>query len=70
MSQAVEAQARGGDRVQQVATVITRLEGGAGILALRGAMTLDADAFGLTLVTGRGGPGGCWTRPARPGSGS
>lgn len=54
MSQAVEARARGGDRVQQVATVITRLEGGAGILALRGAMTLDADAFGLTLVTGRG----------------
>ena len=56
MSQAVEARARGGDRVQQVATVITRLEGGAGILALRGAMTLDADAFGLTLVTGRGSP--------------
>jgi glycosyltransferase involved in cell wall biosynthesis len=56
VSQAVEARARGGDWVQQVATVITRLEGGAGMLALRGAMTLDADAFGLTLVTGRGSP--------------
>ncbi|MFY9933522.1 MAG: glycosyltransferase [Streptosporangiaceae bacterium] len=54
MSQAVEA--RGSDQVQRVATVITRLEGGAGILALRGAMVLDAQTFGLTLVTGRGSP--------------
>jgi glycosyltransferase involved in cell wall biosynthesis len=54
VSQAGEA--RDGDRVQQVATVITRLEGGAGILALRGALALDPGAFGLTLVTGRGSP--------------
>ena len=56
MSQAVQDRARGGDRVQRVAMVITRLVGGAGILALRGAMTLDAGAFGLTLVTGQGSP--------------
>jgi glycosyltransferase involved in cell wall biosynthesis len=43
-------------RVRRVATIITRLEGGAGILALRGAMALDPDAFDLTLVTGRGSP--------------
>jgi glycosyltransferase involved in cell wall biosynthesis len=56
VSQAAGTRARAGDRVKRVATVITRLEGGAGILALRGAMTLDADAFDLTLVTGRGSP--------------
>ena len=47
---------RGGDRVQRIATVITRLEGGAGILALRGAMALGTGEYGLTLVTGRGSP--------------
>ena len=38
----------------RVAIVITRLEGGAGGLALRGAMAMDPDAFAVTIVTGRG----------------
>jgi glycosyltransferase involved in cell wall biosynthesis len=38
----------------RVATVITRLEGGAGILALRGAKALDPDSYQVTLITGRG----------------
>jgi len=45
-----------GDRDRRIAVLITRLEGGAGILALRGAMALDPAAFRLTLVTGRGSP--------------
>jgi glycosyltransferase involved in cell wall biosynthesis len=39
-----------------VAVVITRLEGGAGVLALRGAMALDPARFTVTIITGRGGP--------------
>jgi len=46
---------RGGSgRPLRVATVITRLEGGAGVLALRGAMAMDPDAFAVTIVTGSG----------------
>ncbi len=41
-------------RPLRVAAVITRLEGGAGVLALRGAMAMDPDAFELTIVTGSG----------------
>jgi glycosyltransferase involved in cell wall biosynthesis len=37
-----------------VALVITRLEGGAGILALRGALALDRQAYQVTIVTGSG----------------
>ena len=39
----------------RVATVITRLEGGAGVLALRGAQVLDAEAVTPTIVTGSAG---------------
>ena len=38
----------------RVATVITRLEGGAGILALRGALAVDAAACRPTIITGQG----------------
>lgn len=38
----------------RVAVVITRLEGGAGMLALRGARVMDPDLFEVTLVTGSG----------------
>jgi glycosyltransferase involved in cell wall biosynthesis len=38
-----------------VATVITRLEGGAGALALRGVVSLDQDAFHPLVITGSGG---------------
>jgi glycosyltransferase involved in cell wall biosynthesis len=41
-------------RPLRVATLITRLEGGAGVLALRGAKALDPDAFQVTFITGRG----------------
>ena len=37
-----------------VAVVITRLTGGAGVLALRGALALDPEMFALTIVTGSG----------------
>ena len=36
----------------RVATMITRLEGGAGILALRGALALDPGEFRATIITG------------------
>jgi len=36
----------------RVATMITRLEGGAGILALRGALALDPREFRATIITG------------------
>jgi len=36
----------------RVATVITRLDGGAGVLALRGALALDRGQFQATLITG------------------
>jgi glycosyltransferase involved in cell wall biosynthesis len=38
----------------RVATVIARLEGGAGVLALRGALALDPDRCAVTIVTGQG----------------
>ncbi len=37
-----------------VAAVITQLDGGAGVLALRGALALDPDRFAVTIVTGSG----------------
>jgi glycosyltransferase involved in cell wall biosynthesis len=43
-----------GGRPLRVATVITRLEGGAGVLALRGAKALDPAEFRVTIVTGSG----------------
>jgi glycosyltransferase involved in cell wall biosynthesis len=46
----------GGNRLPlRVATVITRLEGGAGTLALRGAKVLDPGLVTPTIVTGSGG---------------
>jgi glycosyltransferase involved in cell wall biosynthesis len=36
----------------RVAVLITRLDGGAGVLALRGARALDGDGFRVTVVTG------------------
>jgi glycosyltransferase involved in cell wall biosynthesis len=39
-----------------VATVITRLEGGAGQHALRGALTLDPAGYEMTIITGSGDP--------------
>ena len=44
----------GGSRALRVATVITRLEGGAGVLALRGAQVLDPGVVMPTIVTGSG----------------
>ncbi len=44
----------GGSRALRVATVITRLEGGAGVLALRGAQVLDPEVVTPTIVTGSG----------------
>jgi glycosyltransferase involved in cell wall biosynthesis len=41
-------------RKLRVAVIVTRLEGGAGMLALRGARVLDPDLFEVTLVTGSG----------------
>ncbi len=41
---------------RKVATVITRLEGGAGQHALRGALSMDPDRFEMTLITGSGDP--------------
>jgi glycosyltransferase involved in cell wall biosynthesis len=38
----------------RVATLITRLEGGAGVLALRGALSLDPAEFGVTVIAGSG----------------
>jgi glycosyltransferase involved in cell wall biosynthesis len=42
------------DRALRVATLITRLEGGAGVLALRGAKALDRNKFQATIITGSG----------------
>lgn len=39
---------------QRVAAVITRLEGGAGALALRGARALDPARYQVTMITGSG----------------
>ena len=38
----------------RVVTLITRLEGGAGVLTLRGAVALDPGRFRVAIVTGRG----------------
>jgi len=38
----------------RVVTLITRLEGGAGVLTLRGATALDPERFRVTIVTGSG----------------
>jgi glycosyltransferase involved in cell wall biosynthesis len=38
----------------RVVTLITRLEGGAGVLTLRGATALDPQRFQVTIVTGSG----------------
>jgi glycosyltransferase involved in cell wall biosynthesis len=39
----------------RIATVITRLEGGAGVHALRGARAMNSAAFQMTIITGSGG---------------
>jgi glycosyltransferase involved in cell wall biosynthesis len=44
----------GAGRPARVAIIITRLEGGAGQHALRGALALDPADFQMTLITGRG----------------
>jgi glycosyltransferase involved in cell wall biosynthesis len=41
-------------RPVRVATVIARLEGGAGVLALRGALALDPEHCRVTIITGQG----------------
>lgn len=41
-------------RPLRVATMITRLEGGAGVLTLRGAKALDPGQFEATIITGSG----------------
>jgi glycosyltransferase involved in cell wall biosynthesis len=41
--------------VTRVITVITRLEGGAGMMALRGVLGLDRDTFEPLIITGSGG---------------
>jgi glycosyltransferase involved in cell wall biosynthesis len=46
---------RGSGGPLRVATVITRLEGGAGVLALRGVEALEPESAQPTIVTGRGG---------------
>ncbi len=51
---APQAARRSGRTSLRVATVIARLEGGAGVLALRGAKIMDPDEFELTIVTGSG----------------
>ena len=38
----------------RVAAIITRLEGGAGVLALRGATVLDPARYRVTIITGSG----------------
>jgi glycosyltransferase involved in cell wall biosynthesis len=43
-----------GGRPARVATVITRLEGGAGQHALRGARAMDPASYTMTIITGRG----------------
>jgi glycosyltransferase involved in cell wall biosynthesis len=43
-----------GSRPLRVATVITRLEGGAGVMALRGALALDREACRPMIITGQG----------------
>ncbi|MGI8451575.1 MAG: hypothetical protein ACR2MP_31200, partial [Streptosporangiaceae bacterium] len=45
-----------GGAAVRVATVITRLEGGAGQLALRGALIMGPPAYEMTIITGSGDP--------------
>jgi glycosyltransferase involved in cell wall biosynthesis len=45
-----------GGAAVRVATVITRLEGGAGQHALRGALIMDPAAYEMTIITGSGDP--------------
>lgn len=45
---------RAGPGPLRVATIITRLEGGAGLLALRGAKVMDPQAVASTIITGSG----------------
>ncbi len=45
-----------GSGAVRVATIITRLEGGAGQHALRGALSLDPASFEMTIITGSGDP--------------
>jgi glycosyltransferase involved in cell wall biosynthesis len=52
---ATPARGSRGGRPLRVATVITRLEGGAGAHALRGARTLDPRGYQVTVITGSGG---------------
>jgi glycosyltransferase involved in cell wall biosynthesis len=40
----------------EVAQIVTRFIAGAGGVALRGALHLDPDRYGITIVTGQGGP--------------
>ena len=46
----------GGSAAVRVATVITRLEGGAGQHALRGALSLDPACYEMTVITGSADP--------------
>jgi glycosyltransferase involved in cell wall biosynthesis len=50
-----DGQAGADGRPLRVTTVITRLEGGAGVLALRGIQALDPALVSPTIVTGSGG---------------
>ena len=45
-----------GGTAVRVATVITRLEGGAGQQALRGALSMDPASFEMMIITGSGDP--------------
>ena len=56
MSAPVPAAAGKPPAARKVATVITRLEGGAGQHALRGALSMDTGRFEMTLITGSGDP--------------
>jgi len=49
-----DRQAVGSAAGLRVAVVITRLEGGAGRLALRGATAMDPEAFRMTIIAGSG----------------
>jgi glycosyltransferase involved in cell wall biosynthesis len=51
---AVPVSAVSGAAPLRVATIVARLEGGAGVLALRGASVLDAQRFSVTIITGSG----------------
>jgi glycosyltransferase involved in cell wall biosynthesis len=42
----------------RVSVVVTRLQAGAGVVALRGAMALDPERFAVTMVAGRGDSSG------------